>query len=270
MPLTIIVIGFVAAAALIAVGLLLPKDLAAFPVGLGALAFLIASVLLWQDYLALALALLAGVLLLLVLWYARRQRRRQAVAKLAGRHGFHFIRRDPLNAERVLFRLLSSGDGRVLANVLWGTWRGVNIRAADYGYYVVKGLVFGVIKIKRWHRFSIVVVGLGLQVPWVGLGDEAWVHRLQGRDVEFELEDFNRRFRVQADDREFAYKLIDARMMHWMLQAPPGAAFEVRSDCALVSVPRLPVDALTQLFDLAAGFRERIPRMVRLQYPDGV
>src|SRR5205823_26773 len=80
---------------------------------------------------------------------------------------------------------------------------------------------------------------------------------------EFESGEFNREFNVKSPDREFAYKLIDARMMRW-LQGTEGAfGFEIAGPWVLVYSRRLQPMSLVPLFGTAKGFVDAIPRLVR-------
>ena len=54
---------------------------------------------------------------------------------------------------------------------------------------------------------------------------EDFMTRLGGHlglnDVEFEYDDFNRRFRVKCNEQKFAFALLDGEMMQWLLD-PTG------------------------------------------------
>ncbi len=44
-------------------------------------------------------------------------------------------------------------------------------------------------------------------------------------DIGTEFGEFNRRFEVRSNDRRFASAFLDARMMAWLVEQPPGAGF---------------------------------------------
>ncbi len=47
-------------------------------------------------------------------------------------------------------------------------------------------------------------------------------------DIEFESDDFNRRFNVTCSDRKFANDLVDSRMNQWLLVAHvPRVVFDL-------------------------------------------
>ena len=75
------------------------------------------------------------------------------------------------------------------------------------------------------------------------------------RDIDFESEAFNRAWNVKAEDREFAFKLVDARMMHYLMSTE-GFGYEVVGPWLLVYTKRLKPTELIPLLGSAEG----IPR----------
>jgi hypothetical protein len=80
--------------------------------------------------------------------------------------------------------------------------------------------------------------------------------------IDFESEDFNRKFSVTAPDEEFAIKLIDAGMIEWLMSAGGEFAFDLGGCNLLVSCDQLPATGLARLFDAATGFTDHIPPVV--------
>ena len=83
------------------------------------------------------------------------------------------------------------------------------------------------------------VADLAATVPYVsvqkkGLLTNAAEH-LGMHHIDFESEDFNRKFRVTALDKESAVKLIDAGMIQWLLSTGAEFAFAVGGCNLLVS-----------------------------------
>lgn len=85
------------------------------------------------------------------------------------------------------------------------------------------------------------------------------------RDIHTESERFDRRFEVRSPDRRFALAFVDARMMRWLLEQPPGVGFEILDGWLMVFRPRTTtsLDDLGRTVELYDGFRERIPGVVR-------
>jgi hypothetical protein len=89
------------------------------------------------------------------------------------------------------------------------------------------------------------------------------------RDIEFESEEFNRRFTVKGSDERFASAFCDARMMEWLLRHGDGYAFEVVEDRLLCSCRRVKPAEMVHLLGTAKTFREQIPAVVSSLYPKG-
>jgi hypothetical protein len=200
--------------------------------------------------------------------YTRAKKRRAELATFAAQYRLQYSRTDPFGLTRLGFRLLSLGDGRGCENVVWGEWQGMPFKEADYWYYTESTDSKGR-RSKSYRRFSIVLADIDAFLPGAVIARENLFTRMADhtgfRDIEFELEDFNRRFNVKATDREFAYKLVDARMMQWLLNAGKYG-FEVFGGQILVYSGRHRPGELVPLIGTAKGFRDQIPRLVWSQY----
>lgn len=201
--------------------------------------------------------------------YVARHKRREALATFAFQRGMELSLEDPYGLDRLPFRLFGLGDGRGCENVLTGTWEGLPVRAADYWYYDESTDSEGRTS-RSYKRFSVVVAEVEASLPQVGIEQESLFTRMADhlgfRDVEFESEDFNCRFQVRTADREFAFKLIDARMMAWLMSTGDRYGFEVNGPHVLVWTGRLAPERLVPLFMVTKGFVARIPRLVWNQY----
>jgi len=212
--------------------------------------------------------LVGGVALVWLHRWAGRDRRRLAMARFARDRGLEFQarNREALSED---FRLFGRGDGGRVRNVLQGEWDGVPVRAMDYDYFVTRTMwVF--YPLKDWRRFSVAVLDLGASVPLV-LAERNGAAGLASdymgfHDVQLNSDEFNRRFHVTADDREFAYQFFDLGMLRWLLNQPDLLETEVQGRRALVALARLEPDQMGRLFDVAVGFRSHIPALVRRKY----
>lgn len=221
----------------------------------------------------------AGIFILIVLaiavvaylqWQAK-QKRREAIHEWAVRQGLSYSAEDPIGIPQTFssFGLLNRGDGRGCENVLQGTWNGLPVIEADYWYYNESTDSEGRTS-RDYDRFSIVIVEIEAWVPNVSIERENVLTRLADhvgmRDIEFELEEFNRRFNVKCQDREFAYKLLDARMMEYLLDKAGGICVEVEGGHALVWQGRIGVEGMMELLYRAKGFVDNVPRLVWNEY----
>jgi hypothetical protein len=219
-----------------------------------------------------ALLLLGLVVVAVVAYFSwqAKQRRRSALATFAAAHGLTFSPVDTGALERsYAFDLFSLGDGRGCENVISGAWQGVPMREADYWYYEQSTDGEGHTS-RSYSRFSVVVVDLDGVLPVVRIERENLLSRLADHlgmsDIEFESEEFNRCFNVKAKDQEFAFKLLDARMMQWLLDAPDKVCLEVVGPNVLLYCGRLPAERVGEVFAAAKSFVDHVPRLVWTEY----
>ena len=138
---------------------------------------------------------------------------------------------------------------------------------------VVGGLLFWLVRLllrfralsPQSRRYSLAIADLGMALPSIPIRPERLGDRLR-RDLAFEWEDFNRAFEVRCEDRAFAFALLDARMMEWMMGTGDRYSFEVKGDKVLVSCRLLAPARMSALLDVATGFCERVPLMLRSRY----
>lgn len=206
---------------------------------------------------------LAAVAVFVYSWY-RKKKRREAFRRFALRHRLEYSERDPFGLIGLPFTLFRKGDGRGIENVVWGEWRGLPMRAFDHWYYDEHTDSEGRTS-RSYHRHSCVLVELAAAFPHLSIGREGFLSRLADhvgfRDIELESGEFNRTFQVAASERRFAYELIDARMMRWLLDLRIRGVFEVVGGWLLAYVEgRRDPPAFAPVIEMANAFRDRIPR----------
>jgi hypothetical protein len=221
------------------------------------------------------LLFVAGVALIgIIAWwqYERAQRRRAGLFSFAATHAFQYSRDDPFDLVHLPFWLFTQGDGRGCENAVWGTWEGIPLKLTDFWYYEESTDSDGTTD-RSHRRFSAAIAELNWMVSGVCVRPEGVASRLADhlglRDLEFESEAFNRSFQVEADDREFAFQLLDARMVTW-LEPLEGFGFETMGRYLLVWSDRLEPADLTALLAAVKGFRDRVPRMVWNEHGTGL
>jgi hypothetical protein len=205
-------------------------------------------------------------------WQAK-QKRRAALRSFALQQDMEFCAPDPYGIPIAYpFHLFRLGEGRGCENVMTGTWHGLPVREADYWYFTDSSDSQGR-RAKNYHRYSIVVADLACQLPWVGVEKENPLSKLTEHlgfhDIEFESESFNRMFNVKAADRQFAYQLLDARMIRWMESLGGSFGFEVSGPNLLVWSGKRRASDLIPLFGCAKMFCDHIPRLVWNEYGNG-
>lgn len=220
------------------------------------------------------LFLVFGLLVAAVAYYQhqRKLERQRALGALAHGHGLDFSIDDPFGTLGEPFDLLRRGDGRGVENVLWGTWEGLEVRAFDYWYYEESTDTKGHTS-RSYSRFDCVLTLIDARCPSLQISEENVFTRLADaltfRDIEFESEEFNRRFTVKGPDERFATAFCDVRMMDWLLRHADGYAFEVVGDRLLCWCRRVAPAQIIDLLGTTRSFRDRIPAVVSALYPRG-
>jgi hypothetical protein len=210
------------------------------------------------------LALYVGGIALVTLY--RKFSRRSAVEREAGRLGLSFSRRDPfrgLDADFHPFLRFGKLPGtQRVENVVWGVREGREVRAFDYRRPAEDEIRYSCAMVRipdGWP--SLLVRRHG---PLDVARNAAGLQR-----IEFELDEFNRRFEVRSDDRRLASAVIDQRMIGWLLEPDPALGFQLQDGWLLAWMPQLPPDELERTLTTVEGFHERIPRAVWSLYGDG-
>lgn len=211
----------------------------------------------------------ALVLAVLVGSYVAQRRRREGMAAFASRYGFTYTPDGPPGLLAYGFPLFHKGDGRGAENGVIGTWKDMPFTAADYWYYTESTDSKGN-RSRNYSRFSVAVIEIDAWLPDIDIHRENVLtllgDKLGLKDIEFESEEFNRAFQVKAKDRKFAFELVDARMMQWLLSCDPRFGFEVHGKAVLGYSRRLKPDEMLPLIATLKEFKERVPRLVWTNY----
>jgi hypothetical protein len=152
-------------------------------------------------------------------------------------------------------------------NVVWERQRGTAIRAFDYWYEEPTEDR----PVTPRRRLTCAVVPLPgsarrLRIAPRDLDDE--VRSVLGlREIELELEEFNRRFVVETEDERFAITFLEQRMMEALLALPDGVTVDANEDVVLLSAPELPAEQVLRLYDSAVAIHRRIPHSLSSLFP---
>ena len=155
-----------------------------------------------------------------------RDTRRNDLSALASRLGFKFrAAADTSFSDRYPgVSLFTRGSSRRAANLLTGFMtvgdRRVPVLAGDYSYVTTSGR--GKRRRERTHRFAVVMAHLPFKgLPEFIIRDETVLDRIVAAvgfdDIDYESEEFSRRFHVKSTDRRFAFDLVGPDMVDYML-----------------------------------------------------
>jgi hypothetical protein len=158
-------------------------------------------------------------------WKAEKQRR-EALAALAARLGWHFYpQRDRQHDDEYAhFEIFRRGHSRAAYNTLIGSveidGRAYPAKMGDFIYKVTRHTGKG--SHTRTYRFCYLI----LHLPFAGVPDllvrrEGFFDKIAGAfgfdDIDFESAEFSRRFCVKSPDKKFAYDVIHPRMMEFLM-----------------------------------------------------
>jgi hypothetical protein len=219
----------------------------------------------WHE----ARELLAGALLvgaIMAIGLLRLRPRRGAFDAEARRLGLNFSPKDPfglLDEPFALLRWSQRSYGR-LDNVLWGPWRGLQVRAFEYEYSAGED---------DRRAFSCAMVAIPGGWPTLVIRPVSLASRLAdvaAPDVAFESEAFDRAFSVRCEDRRFASAFVDARMIAWLLSLEPQWGFEIDGPWILGYRDRVQPWELESVLETMAKFIDTIPRVVTSMFPEAL
>lgn len=202
---------------------------------------------------------------------ARRSRRSADAASIAAKVGLRFDGVDPFDCTRIAFQLFRKGDGREATNVMWrDADDGHSYRVFDFTYWDEHRDEYGRVT-KTNHRSSCALALVGSAWPDITIWREGMLDKvfsaINGGDIDFESEEFNRLFAVHCSDRKFASALIDPQMLEFLLGTGGQLSFELKGRWLLVWSDPVPPKYMPGLLHIAEEFVQHIPRVVWDLYP---
>lgn len=155
-------------------------------------------------------------------WRAEKKRR-EALQAWATARGFSFnYAHDTLYATRFSFLdPLRQGANRYAYNVMVGQHEGRNVTVADFHYETYSTDSKGR-RQTHHHHFTLLTLALDVYFPHeLKIRPEGFFDKLTAMvgfdDIDFESNEFSKRFHVKASDKKFAYDIIHQRMMEVLL-----------------------------------------------------
>jgi hypothetical protein len=155
--------------------------------------------------------------------YRRNKARRDKLQRYALASGWTYTPEDDAQCQRWERAPFNAGFDRRARTVLSGRFRNHEMLAFDYSYKTRSTDSRGQVQTQT-HRYRVCSLALPASLPYMHVRPENVVTRLGNamgmHDIELESEDFNRRFRVHADDPKFAYDVLGARTLQKLLTLP--------------------------------------------------
>jgi len=192
--------------------------------------------------------------------------RQSRLAELAKRKSLQF-NPDPtyqLVPAMQYFSLFQLGVERIVSNAFSGTVasddRTFTVHAGDFLYKAASGKNRQTMATE--HSFVLVSLPIGVNGA-VSVRLEKLVDKVAGTfglpDINFESEEFSRKFYITGEDKRFAYALFDPRMIRWLLETPPPD-FVVSGGWLLVFGPIWSEREFERSLDWAGDFVRHCPR----------
>jgi hypothetical protein len=159
-----------------------------------------------------------------VISYVLDKKRRDKMRAYCLARGWTYVDEDPSLPDRWQGTPFGHGDRRRARNVMSGTESGRPFVAFDYSYDTHSTDSQGH-RSTTTHRFNVCVIALPAFLPRLEVAPEGAMSRIASavgfsHDIEFESEDFNRRFKVHANDPKFATDVLSPRTMQYLLTVP--------------------------------------------------
>ena len=155
----------------------------------------------------------------------RSEQRKQALAEFARQHGWQFspdTQRD-VESRYAAFSCLQQGSDRYAYNIFEGQAAERDICGFDY-HYATHSTDSKGRRTTHHHYFSAIVVEVPLDLKPLVIRPEGFFDKITELlgfdDIDFELAEFSRKFCVKADDRRWAYDIIQQSTMEFLLHAP--------------------------------------------------
>jgi hypothetical protein len=241
-----------------------------------------------MNPLAVILAVLLGIgAIYLIVALARRAAERErlriaGLANWASRNGFTFAPQDPFDLDARFNGTfeIGRGHGRYAFEVLsrqdpvpcwmfryhFKTWETRTVTTTDsQGHTHTHTETY-----EETHWRAYLIVELQAAFPPLAIRGETWLDKVAGfvgfDDIDFESEEFSRRYFVKSADKQFAYAVIHPQMMEWLLAEPFTGQLDGGRFIRDISGGRFDAGGCEIAWSQAAGFINRIPPFVWQDY----
>ena len=219
----------------------------------------------------------AVVLIIFIIIYGRwaAEKRRKDLAAWAGRCGLEFHPEKHYGWDDIYseFDCLCEGDNRYAQNVSTGPWKGRRSIFFDYHYETHSTDSKGQTTTHH-HHFSAVIVESTIPLRPLFIRPEGFFDKITQffgyDDIDFESAEFSRKFYVKSPDRKWAYDVIHARTMEFLLQMPPVTMKFDRGNVIAYQSSRFSPGKFECAADVVCGILDRLPEYVIRQQTGGL
>jgi hypothetical protein len=222
----------------------------------------------------LVLLLLIAFGVVAYLGYLAKKKREEALRALARRFGGHFYVNDPYglsNRYQTHFPTLCQGSRRYAYNVIEAVLDGRPMHIFDHHHETYSTDSKGNRTTHHHHR-TFVCLRHDVDLGRMEVRPENFLDKVGAvfgfDDIDFESEEFSRKYHVQAEDRKLAYDVFHPKMIEFFL---PLGSFKVTTSGNLAlfrrGSNRMSIDEIERTLLEADGFLDRLPRYLRKDRP---
>ncbi|MCA8953660.1 MAG: hypothetical protein KDE27_29375 [Planctomycetes bacterium] len=201
-------------------------------------------------------------------WQAEKKRQSE-LAAFAAANGFAFDPgHDSSHDDRFAqFEIFRRGHSRIARNTMTGRTRlfdrDCRIVCGDFRYKVTSSN--GKTTQTTTYNFSYLIVHPPWDTPPLLIRPEGFFDKVAGAfgfdDIDFESDEFSRKFYVKSPDKRFAYDVLHPRMMEFLLgEQPPMIDIEDRALCLGGGKKRWSPAEFDRKLEFVRGFCELWPR----------
>lgn len=212
----------------------------------------------------IAIVVIAVMILIGVLSYRANKKRQEAFRAWAATRGWTYTTRDDSYEGMPWGPPFGMGSGRAAFDVLQGNWGDRPGLCFTYRYQTQSS--DGKTTRTENHWFAIYSLHLPRSLPELRVSREGVFSKLARKmgihDIEFESEDFNREFKVKAEDRKFAYDVVNPQMMQLLMENNAEGFVIVGPDIVRARSGRLTPEAVEPGLAYLAQIVEHIPSFV--------
>ena len=179
-------------------------------------------------------AMAALVVVAIVYGIIKARERREAMARLAASLGLRYYAADPwdLPSRYGHFDLFTHGHSKRASNIMGGQRDGRSVIAFDYRYTTGSG------KNQTTHHYQGAVLQIPIVAPRMRMRRENILDRVASwvgyDDIDFESDEFSRRYHVKSEDRRFAYDILHTRLIDYLLRCGAAPSMEMQGPLVLV------------------------------------
>lgn len=207
-----------------------------------------------------------AVLVIFGIWYSHVQarKRREAMAAWARSMNARFdpSRDHAMDSRYREFGCLHKGNDRYAFNIVHG-WRGERVMLAFDYHYETESRDSKGRRTTTDHYFSAVVIDSKLPLRPLVIRPEGFFDKIGEffgfDDIDFELNEFSRKFYVKAPDRKWAFDVIHQETMEFLLGMPKFTLEFYRGDIIAHNGSRFSIEEFNQAIAVIEGVLDRLP-----------